>query len=252
MSKQEFLTRLRKGLSGLPQEDIEERLAFYSEMIDDQMEEGLAEEEAVSAVGTVDEIVTQVVAETPLAKIAKERIETKRRLNAGEIVLLVLGSPIWLSFVIAAFAVVLSIYISIWAVIISLWAVFVSLAAGSICGVLSCIIFAIGGNVASGIAMLAAGIVCAGLSILMFYGCKAATKGILILTKKTATGIKNYFMKKRKRNEKNNESMAYYSGFSCVNRMRPLCRRNDRARMGFYQAINDEIRNKHLRSQRRI
>lgn len=196
MSKQEFLTRLRKGLSGLPQEDIEERLAFYSEMIDDQMEEGLAEEEAVSAVGTVDEIVTQVVAETPLAKIAKERIKTKRRLNAGEIVLLVLGSPIWLSLVIAAFAVVLSIYISIWAVIISLWAVFVSLAAGSICGALTCVIFAIGGNVASGIAMLAAGIVCAGLSILMFYGCKAATKGILILTKKLAIGIKNCFMKK--------------------------------------------------------
>ncbi len=196
MSKQEFLTRLRKGLSGLPQGDIEERLAFYSEMIDDQMEEGLSEEEAVSAVGTVDEIVTQVVAETPLAKIAKERIKSKRRLSAGEIVLLTLGSPIWLSLGISAFAVILSLYISIWAVIVSLWAVFVSLAACSIGGVLSCIIFAIGGNVATGIAMLAAGIVCAGLSIFSFYGCKAATKGILILTKKMAIGIKNCFIKK--------------------------------------------------------
>ena len=198
MSKQEFLTQLRKGLSGLPQGDIEERLAFYSEMIDDQMEEGLSEEEAVSAVGAVDEIVTQVVAETPLAKIAKERIKSKRRISAGEIVLLVLGSPIWLSLVIAAFAVILSLYISLWAVIVSLWAVFVSLAAGFIGGVLSCIIFAIGGNVASGIAMLAAGIVCAGLSILMFYGCKVVTKGILLLTKKMAIWIKNCFIKKGK------------------------------------------------------
>ena len=196
MSKQEFLAQLRKGLSGLPQEDIEESLAFYSEMIDDQMEEGLAEEEAVSAVGTVDEIVTQVVAETPLAKIAKERIKSKRRLSAGEIVLLTLGSPIWLSLGISAFAVILSLYISLWAVIVSLWAVFVSLAVGSIGGVLSCIIFAIDGNVASGISMLAAGIVCTGLSIFSFYGCKAATKGILILTKKMAIGIKNCFMKK--------------------------------------------------------
>ena len=198
MSKQEFLTQLRKGLSGLPQGDIEERLAFYSEMIDDQMEEGLSEEEAVSAVGAVDEIVTQVVAETPLAKIAKERIKSKRRISAGEIVLLVLGSPIWLSLVIAAFAVILSLYISLWAVIVSLWAVFVPLAAGFIGGVLSCIIFAIGGNVASGIAMLAAGIVCAGLSILMFYGCKVVTKGILLLTKKMAIWIKNCFIKKGK------------------------------------------------------
>ena len=30
MSKQEFLAQLRKGLSGLPQDDIEERLTFYS------------------------------------------------------------------------------------------------------------------------------------------------------------------------------------------------------------------------------
>lgn len=29
MSKQEFLAQLRKSLSGLPQEDIEERLTFY-------------------------------------------------------------------------------------------------------------------------------------------------------------------------------------------------------------------------------
>lgn len=41
MSKQEFLAELRKALSGLPQGDIEDRLTFYSEMIDDRMEEGL-------------------------------------------------------------------------------------------------------------------------------------------------------------------------------------------------------------------
>ena len=196
MGKQEFLVQLRKGLSGLPQEDIEERLTFYSEMIDDRMEEGLSEEEAVSAVGTVDEIVTQVVAETPLLKIAKERIKSKRRLSAGEIVLLALGSPIWLSLAIAAFAVILSLYIVLWAVIISLWAVFASFAACSIGGVLACVVFAVGGNGASGVAMLAVGIVCAGLAIFMFYGCKAATKGTLILTKKMAIWTKNCFIKK--------------------------------------------------------
>ena len=39
MNKQEFLMRLREGLSGLPQNEIEERLTFYSEMIDDRIEE---------------------------------------------------------------------------------------------------------------------------------------------------------------------------------------------------------------------
>ena len=87
MSKQEFLAQLRKGLSGLPQDDREERLAFYSEMIEDQMEDGLSEDEAVSAVGTVDEIVAQVVAEISLVKIAKERVKAKRRLSAGKSVI---------------------------------------------------------------------------------------------------------------------------------------------------------------------
>lgn len=196
MSKQEFLVKLRKGLSGLPQDDIEERLTFYSEMIEDRKEEGLSEEEAVSAVGSVDEIVTQVVADIPLAKIAKERIKPKRRLSVGEIVLLALGSPIWLSLGIAAFAVILSLYISLWAVIVSLWAVFASLAGCSIGGVLACVVFTVGDNGASGIAMLAAGIVCAGLSIFMFYGCKVAIKGTLLLTKKMAICIKNCFIKR--------------------------------------------------------
>ena len=196
MNKQEFVERLRKGLSGLPQDDIEERLTFYSEMIDDRMEEGLSEEEAVGEIGSVDEIVAQVVAETPLARIAKERIRPKRRLGAGEILLLALSSPIWLSLGIAAFAVILSLYLSLWAVIISLWAVFASLAACAIGGVLAWVVFAMNGNGASGLAMLAAGFVCAGLAILMFYGCKTVTNGILILTKKMAIWIKNCFIKK--------------------------------------------------------
>ncbi len=196
MGKQEFLVQLRKGLSGLPREDIEERLTFYSEMIDDRMEEGFLEEEAVSAVGTIDEIVIQVVAETPLAKIAKERMKSKRRLGAGEIALLALGSPIWLSLGIVVLSVILSLYAALWSMVISLWAVFGSLIGCAFGGVVTGIVIACSGNVLSGIAMLAAGIICAGLSIFMFYGCKAATKGILILTKKFAVWIKNCFMKK--------------------------------------------------------
>ena len=196
MRKQEFLAQLRNGLSGLPQDDIEERLTFYSEMIEDRKEEGLSEEEAVSAAGSVHDIVAQAVAEIPLAKIAKERMKPKKRLAVGEIVLLVLGFPIWFSLGIAALAILLSLYFSLWAVIISLWAVSASVAACSVGGVLACTIFTAGGNGASGIAMLAAGMICAGLSVFMFCGCKAATDGILNLTKKTAIWIKNCVVRK--------------------------------------------------------
>lgn len=190
MRKQEFLAQLRKGLSGLPQDDIQERLAFYAEMIDDRMEEGFSEEEAVSAVGSVEDIVFQAVADTPLAKIAKEKIKPKRRLKAWEILLLALGSPIWLSLLIAAFAVMVSLYVVLWSVIISLWAVFVSLAACGAGGLVAGVALVVGVEGPVGVAMLAAAIVCVGLSIFAFFGCKAATKGIWILTKKTAIWIK--------------------------------------------------------------
>lgn len=196
MHKEAFLAQLRKGLSGLPREDIEERLTFYSEMIDDRMEEGLSEEEAVAAIGSAQQIAAQAVADTPLAKIAKERLGGKGQPTAGVILLLALGSPIWVSLGIAAFAVVFSLYISLWSVIISLWAVFASLAACSVGGFLAFIILSAGGKAASGAVMLAAGLICAGLSIFMFYGCKAAAKGILLLTKKAAAGIKHWVIRK--------------------------------------------------------
>ena len=41
MTKIQFLLALNKALSGLPQDEIEERLTFYSEIIDDRMEDGL-------------------------------------------------------------------------------------------------------------------------------------------------------------------------------------------------------------------
>ncbi len=196
MSKQEFLAQLRKGLSGLPQEDIEERLTFYSEMIDDRTEEGLLEEDAVSRIGSVDTIISQIKADIPLARLVREKITPKKHLKAWEIILIVLSSPIWLSLVVAAFAVILSLYFALWSVIISLWAVFGSLIGCAFGGIVAGIVFTCNGNVLTGIATIGAGIVCAGLSIFMFYGCKAATKGSLILAKKFAVWIKNCFMKK--------------------------------------------------------
>ena len=56
MNKQQFLDALKKELCGLSQDDIQESLDFYSEMIDDHIEEGLSEEEAVASIGHPKEI----------------------------------------------------------------------------------------------------------------------------------------------------------------------------------------------------
>lgn len=195
MNKQEFLALLRAGQAGLPREDLEERLTFYSEMLDDQMEEGLSEEEAVAAVGPVDEIVRQIIADTPLAKLARERMRPRRQLKAWEIVLLVLGSPLWLSLGLAAIAVIFAFYVVLWSVSVSLWAVFASLAVCAVGG-LPAFAVLIARSGAAALAILAAGMVCAGLAIFLFFGCRAATKGILTLTRRIASWLKHCFLRK--------------------------------------------------------
>lgn len=198
MNKQEFIANLRAKLSGLPKQEVEDRLVFYREMIEDRMEEGLTEEEAVAAIGSVDGIAEQIISDIPLTKIAKERIKDKKGLKTWGIVLLALGSPIWLSLLIAAFAVILSLYASLWVVIVCLWAVFVALVACALAGGAAGIVFVVAWNGATGVSMAGAGIFCAGLAILLFFGCKGATKGILRLTKKMAFSIKKGFVKKEK------------------------------------------------------
>lgn len=42
MNKNEFLSALKARLSALPPNELEERLEFYSEMLEDRIEEGLS------------------------------------------------------------------------------------------------------------------------------------------------------------------------------------------------------------------
>ncbi len=196
MNKQEFLAALRERLSGLPQQELEERLAFFEEGIDDRMEEGLSEKEAVASMGKIDEIVGQIVADVPLSVLVKEKAKKRRRLQTWEIILLVLGFPVWLPLLIAAFAVLLSLYAVLWSVVGSLWTVPVSLGAVGIVGILSIVFFSIEGEVFVGLALLGIGLVAAGLAIFAVFGCLAVTRGMVALTKAIVRGIKLLFVRK--------------------------------------------------------
>jgi len=198
MNKHEFLDKLEKGLAGLPEADIAERVAFYEEMIDDRMEEQFTEEEAVSGIGTVDEVVAQILEDVPLTKLVKEKMRPKRALKVWEIVGLILGAPVWLPLFVAAIAVVLVVYASAWVVIISLWAVAVATGACVLGGFLSAALFYTQGNPLAGTAMIGAGLFCIGMTIFMCYGFKYMTKGILIITKKVALWMKSKFVGKER------------------------------------------------------
>lgn len=196
MTKYEFLQALSDRLAGLPEQEIEERLNFYREMIDDRIEEGAAEEEAVAAIGSVDEAVRQILSDIPLTKLIQSTAKPKRRLTPTEMALLALGSPVWLSLLIAAAAVIFSLYVSLWAVMVSLWAVFASVVGCAFGGVVAGVFFAATDNVSSGLLLIAAGLICAGLSIFLSFGCRKATGGLVRLTKVMSVAIKRCFVRK--------------------------------------------------------
>ena len=173
MTKKEFLDALSRGLSGLPRREREERVNFYREMIDDRIEEGMSEPDAVASVGTVEGTVSQILAERP-AVVS----ETPKKSGGGRvwvIVLLVLGFPVWFPLLLSVFVTVASVVFSLF---VALWAADVSFAAGAVGGVGSFFVLLFTGQFASAFFALGAGLISGGLAILLFFGAVAATKGL--------------------------------------------------------------------------
>ena len=119
MRKEEFLAALRSALGKLPEQDIRASLEFYAEMIDDRMEDGATENEAVAAMGDANAIAAQIIAEMPPIPKAVARMKTSNR--TVNIVLAIVLSPIWIPLAFAFALCVAAIYLSLWAVIIGLW-----------------------------------------------------------------------------------------------------------------------------------
>ena len=209
MKKQEFLDALKSRLWALPEPDQQSSLEYYAEMIDDRMEDGLCEEEAVAAIGDLEEIVKQIMTELPHppAVIRKEyKQEEAKTHNADReqtsrkvwlIILLILGSPVWGSLVISAASVVFSAYVSLWVGVISLYAVFIALAAASV----GCIVgsFFMIGRFAEVMVAWGAALLCAGLAILLLMLSNLAAKGLVKLTKLCWKGVLRIFKGKEQK-----------------------------------------------------
>ena len=73
MTKREFTDAIAEKLSGLPEDALHQALDFFSEGIDDRMEDGMSEAQAVAAMGSVDEAAEQILLDTPLPRIVRER-----------------------------------------------------------------------------------------------------------------------------------------------------------------------------------
>ncbi len=198
MTKLEFLAALRGRLSGLPEEDLKRSVDYYSEIIDDRMEDGLSEQSAVEALGNMDEMISGILADTSLPKLVKAKAVTRRTLKIWEIILLCLGSPVWLSLLIAAASVIFAVYIVLWSFVAVVYAAVITFAAGTVAGIAEFIVFVAAGDLAQGVLFAGAALVCAGLTVLTFYAGNLTAKGVIILGKKILLGIKRCLIGREK------------------------------------------------------
>ena len=194
MTKKDFTLILREKLKRFPAQEVEERINFYIEIIDDSIEDGLTEEEAISKIGSIDEVVEQIASEIPFTKIVKNSAIPKRRLSAWEIILLVVGSPIWLSLIISLFAGVFSVYASLWAGVIAFWSVALSFIVCGPVALLLGISFIFIKSGAEGFATIGIGLVIAGVGILLFFLSKLFTRLLVKFTKVIILTLKKAFI----------------------------------------------------------
>ena len=187
MTKIQFLYELDEKLSALSEADRDKSLEYYSEMIDDRMENGLSEREAVAALGSIDTIYNEIIADIPFSHIVGAKLRRSPK-NATKSVwmwiLIVFGFLVFgLPIISVAFAVIISLYAAIWTVVISLWVVPLVLLVGGAAGVILFFPTIFLGNSIKALFLLGAGIFSLGLVFPFFYIAKWTTKGAVILSR---------------------------------------------------------------------
>ena len=200
MTREEFSEKLRKKISGLPEDEIEGRVSFYNEIIDDRMEEGMSEEDAVESIGSVDSVADQIMAEIPFSKLIEHKVnqsnagsEGKKR-NTGRVITLIALFPVW----IILFALILALYIVLWALVLSLYIVVIAFALVSLSGIPGTVYMFVQGRNPEALLVLGAAIFLAGLAIALVVASVAATRGTVRLMKRIALGVKSIFVGKMK------------------------------------------------------
>lgn len=195
MTKNEFTTQLNKLLGGLPQEDIERSITFYSEMIDDSIEDGMNEEEAVEALGDIEDIVINIKSENTdktekTTEIGYEAESTsvkpkKGRISKERLIAVIATFPFWIGIVAGLFGV----YIGLWGTFAGLCGAAIGFAVSAVGGlIVSPVLFV--SSVYTGLMLVGCCLMLGGLVLPFILALKMIAKGLIELFKLAIKGVK--------------------------------------------------------------
>ena len=198
MTKKVFIDEVRAKLKGLSEDEISKALEFYEEAIDDRMEEGLTEDQAVAAVGTPEEVANQILMDVPLGKLVKAKSKPDRKYKVWEIVLIVLGFPIWFPLLLTAAILVLTLMLVVAILVITFFIVVASIGIAGLAVTLACIPLLFTGG-SSSLLQFGLGLICMGLAVVMFIPAKAFCLWSIEMCGKFGRWVKQKVIRGRKK-----------------------------------------------------
>lgn len=111
MVRKKFDKKLRKSLKGLSRQERQEVIDYYNEMIDDSIESGKTEEQAIEELGSPEDLAKKILSENyPVEPISADKGGGKKKKSGLKplwIMLIIIGSPLWLCIAVVAFGVAL-------------------------------------------------------------------------------------------------------------------------------------------------
>lgn len=182
MNKQEYVNRLNELLACLPADHRLESVSFYEEMIDDRMEDGMTEEQAVAALDTPGVAAEKILGDLPA--VPRAVVKTRRKSRALLWGAAIIGSPLWVALALAFAATVLGIYLCIWLLAACIWVIAIG---GILCLPLGALLAFWGieaGNAAFALWGFGGGLVGSALGVLCVRGAFAASRQLALLSRK--------------------------------------------------------------------
>lgn len=189
MTRTQFLDGLKQELHGLPQQEIEQTLHYYSEIIADRMEEGMTEEEAVAKMEPMHVIARRVAADF------KGTAAPRAKLSGFMIAMIILGFPLWFPLLVTGAALMVVMLTLAWVMVLVLWAVCLALFSGGMAAIIT--LFTGGYHFGvPPVGQIGLGMAAVGLSIFLFYGAKGAIPLATGATLRLVSRIKKGFVKR--------------------------------------------------------
>ncbi len=195
MSKEQFLQTLTSGLRQLPPDEVMRQRDYYEELLADMMEDGMSEEEAVAKLGDVQEIIQNILRDTPLPTLVRTKLRPKNGWTAAAVIVTILGAPLWVPLLLALVLAGGGVALAIWTVIAALFIVVFALGlAGLIIFIKGFTLFPLGAAYVP--FSLGSGLLILGLAILVFLAAEQSSVFLFRGGRWIYRSIKGLFIKK--------------------------------------------------------